>query len=403
MNLTTTADPMAGGADAVTGIGMDYLLALVGAFQTGDMITLTFTDSTTGLQTQVGAGWATGIQMQYVMTLNDKLYGVAGKTVYFCALADPITWNDPNAAGNGFKALSNSYGMTQDLAALSVYQGKIAAVGRNQVQIFSVDPDPANNGQPQVLPNIGTVAKETVRAVGDMDLYMLGDTGVRSVRVRDASNNAIIADIGTPIDAILQPLLASLTDDQKALACGIVEPTSNRYWVYVPKPDGSAGSIYVFSYFTSSQIAAWGTYNPSYAVAGVQTSFVPTKFCVFKGQVYCRAGDNIYQFGGSTNMVYDNCGASWTMPYVDMGAPGTRKQFESVDMAFEGTWTLKASADFASNVYKSLYANTAPSFQLGAIGWGVAGTHYSFQGVESGSGYARFASVVCHVKAGNEK
>jgi len=134
-----------------------------------------------------------------------------------------------------------------------------------------MDPDPTLNHLNQTLPNIGTVAPLSVQAVGDMDVYMLADNGVRSVRVRDASNNAIIADIGVPIDAIIQPLLASLTDAQKATGCGIVDPGSNRYWCYIPNPDGSAGLIYVFSYFRDAnpelQVEAWGAYAPTYQAA----------------------------------------------------------------------------------------------------------------------------------------
>lgn len=472
-NLTTTINSMSGGADSIQGIGMDYLFALSDAFQTGDQITLTFTDSLTGLQTQIGSGYVTGVQLQYLLTLNNKIYGITDDTLHFCAIGDATKWNDPTAAGNGFVQMSNNFGIKSDLKALAPYQGKLAIVGRQQVQIWNVDADPANNQQSQVLPNIGTVAKLSVQPVGDMDLYMLADNGVRSVRVRDASNNAIIADIGTPIDAIVQPLLASLTDEQKAAACGIVEPSSNRYWVYLPKSDGSTGYIYVFSYFSSSQIAAWGTYLPTYQVAvtapaanytdsvvtytgltigkryawlpganevsinygsgtltkegaftatqttaivtgtaatatftgalSVTTEFIPTQFFVYNGQVYARSGDNIFQFGGSDNATYDNCGMEWTTPYIDSGTPATRKTFTNIDAAFQGTWQVSGAFDYDVNSYRLIYQNTLSSFMGASIGWGVSGTHYSFKGVEAGSGYALFSSIMCHQQGGQEK
>ena len=61
--------------------------------------------------------------------------------------------------------------------------------------------------------------------------------------------------------------VGNLTDAQKAAACGCIEPSSNRYWCYIPMPDGSAGLIFVFSYFPSSQVSAWGAYLPTYQVA----------------------------------------------------------------------------------------------------------------------------------------
>jgi hypothetical protein len=442
---------------------------VTGGFLTGDQITISLTDSVTGVQTQVGAGFATGVQPTFCMTFNNKVYAIDSDGVYFCAIGDPLTWNDPAAAGNGFVKLANNFGMANDVLALAMYQGKMACVGRRQVQIWGMEPDPASNTQEQVLPNIGTVAKLSVQSVGDMDVFMLADSGVRSVRVRDASNNAIIADIGTPIDAILQPLLASLTEVQKAAACGCVEPSSNRYWIYVPQPDGSAGSIYVFSYFSSSQISAWGTYSPTYQVAitptllsyavtagnryawkpatgetsltcgsgasqivlksegaftapagataatvirsdagatatgafSLTTSFIPQKFSVLNGQVYCRStAGNIHVLGGTDNATYDNCGMEFITPYIDSGTPASKKQFIAIDAAFQGTWSVNAAFDFNVSKYRNLYNNTAPSFMNAAIPWQAFGTHYSFQGVEAGSGYARFASLMCHQQGG---
>jgi hypothetical protein len=451
---------------------MDYhlTLALPG---TGGEVTLTLTDNLTGTQTQVGFGNVTGVVPTFLTAFNNKVYALAGATAYFSAEELPTTWNDPTAAGNSFITMTNFYATPETLAACAPYQGSLLFVSRRTVQVWHTDPDPANYAPVQILPNIGTVAGLSVQPVGDMDVYMLADNGVRSVRVRDASNNAIIADVGTPIDQILKPLLASLTTSQKAAACGAVDPADNRYWVYVPTPSGAAGSIYTFSYFPGASIAAWGTYAPTYQAAvlapalnysgstvtytgltvgqryawlpganevsitnGTQvlkaegafvatattatvtgnaatatytgalsqtTSFVPTKFLTYQGQVWVRAGNALYQYGGASNQAYDNCGVSWTSPYIDGGSPGTRKQFESIDAAFQGSWAISASADYTAGAYKLVYNNTASSFLLQAIGWEAAGTHYSFSAVESSSEYALFSAILCHEMKANEK
>ena len=461
-----------GGVNALSGQGMDYHVTLALPSTNGE-VTLTLTDNLTGTQTQVGSGNVTGINPTFLSVFNNKVYALAGATAYFTAVDQPVIWNDPTAAGNGFITMRNYYSTPESLAACAPYQGSLLFVSRRTVQVWHVDPDPANYAPVQILPNIGTVAGLTVQPVGDMDVYMLADNGVRSVRVRDASNNAIIADVGTPIDAIVQPILSSLTDAQKAAACGIVDPSANRYWVYVPTPSGAAGSIYTFSYFPGASIAAWGTYAPTYQAAviapalnyssstvtytgltvgqryawlpgahevsitnGTQvlkvegafvatattatvtgngatatytgalsqtTSFVPTRFLTYQGQVWVRAGNALYQYGGASNQVYDNSGVNWTTPYMDGGSPGTRKQFESVDAAFQGSWAISASADYTTGGYKLVYNNNASTFLLQAIGWEACGTHYSFSGVESSSGYALFSAILCHDKQANEK
>lgn len=465
--------------NAFAGQGQDYnfTLSLTGA--SGGEFTIVLTDVLTGLQTQIGFGNVTGIVPTFIYTFGNKVYALAGATAYFTALDEPTVWNDPNAAGNGFITMQNYYSTPEDVVAIAPYQGSLLFCFRRLVQIWHTDPDPANYALIQTLPNIGTVAPLSVQPVGDMDVYMLGDNGVRSVRVRDASNNAIIADIGTPIDAILTPLLANLTDSQKAAACGIVEPSSNRYWLYLPQPDESAGKIYVFSYFPSSQIAAWGTYSPTYqnsilppaanytasqvtytgltigaryawlpganelsltcgtttlaksqsqtgegafiatattavvkgtgatvaftGALSLTTSFVPTKFVVFNGQVYARAGNALYQYGGASNTAFDNCGVLSVTPYIDSGSPATRKQFESLDVALQGTWAVGGSTDYTTQIYRTIYQNTVSSFLRTAQGWSATGTHYSLQMVESGSGYALFSSAAVHQKQANEK
>lgn len=277
MNISTTANAITGGVDPVDGIGMEYLFSFTGAFQSGDQVTLILTDNLSGYQTQIGAGYASGVIPSYCFTFNNRVFALGyspfvGSSAFFSALNEPVVFNDPNAAGNGFVTMTNFFSSPANLQAISPYQGKLIFANRDYCQIWNIDPDPASFSVSQTLPNIGTMAPDSVKAVGDMDVYMLYDSGVRSVRVRDASNNAIIADIGTPIDMLIQSVLATLTDAQKATSCGVVDPSANRYWLYIPTAadnpaTGVTGKIYVFSYFPSSQVAAWSTYSPTFQTA----------------------------------------------------------------------------------------------------------------------------------------
>lgn len=479
LNYYNTVISPTGGINAASGMGMDYnfTLSLTGA--SGGEVTITLTDTLTGFQTQLGAGNVTSQIPSYIFTFNEKVYALAGPTAYFTALEEPNVWNDPNGAGNGFETMSNQFSTSESLAAMAPYQGNVGFIFRRLVQIWHMDDDPALNDLVQTLPNIGTVAPLSVQPVGDMDIYMLADNGVRSVRVRDASNNAILADVGTPIDAIVTALLATLTDAQKATACGIIEPSSNRYWCYIPNADGSAGKIYTFSYFPSSQVAAWGSYAPTYQVAiaapatnysagivtytgltignryawfpgahevsitcgstvigttagvarqgafiatattavvtstgatvtytgslSLTTSFVPTKFCVFNGQIWARAGNMLLQYGGTDNNSYDNCGINWQMPFQDGQTPATLKQFNGIDVSFSGSWQISACADYLTQRFRLVYDFTSASFIRQSIGYVATGTHYSLSGVEASNGYAVFSSAMMHLKIADEK
>lgn len=274
---------MNGGADAAAGRGMNFSITLSGSWAVNDLFTLTFTDALTALQTQIGAGYVSGVAPTYVFTFGEKMYALARSSMYFSAVGSSIIWNDPNAAGNGFLTLSNTFGIAEDLEAVGVFQGKLAIASRNTVQIWSVDPDPALNARGQVLPNIGTFAKDSLQSIGDRDVIMLHDSGFRSLRPRDASNNASVIDIGTPVDSFVQAALQTLSEAEKATARGVVEPSANRYWCYLPAAGGAVGSIYVLSSFPGSQVEAWSTYTPSYLKGESTPAYViaPTSYLPF--------------------------------------------------------------------------------------------------------------------------
>lgn len=269
---------MTGGADAAAGRGMQYSFAVSGTWVSGETYSITLTDQLTAVQTQIGAGYVSGIVPLFAMTFQNKIYALAGSSVYFCAEAAATTWNDPNGIGNGFINLGNQFGVAEPLEAVGVYQGRLAIASRRSVQIWTMDPDPSQNAQGQVLSNIGTFAKLSLQAIGDQDIYMLYDSGFRAIRVRDASNNAIIDDVGVPVDSIVQSALAGLPAATAAKACAIVDPAANRYWCYIPGQGGAVGSIYVLSSFPRSQIEAWSQYTPNYSAGEGQTvtTFTPT-------------------------------------------------------------------------------------------------------------------------------
>ena len=131
--------------------------------------------------------------------------------------------------------------------------------------------------------------------------------------------------------------------------------------------------------------------------------FIPEKFVVYNGQVYARAGDNIFQLGGTNNATYDNCGVEFVTPYIDSGSPATIKTFEGIDAALQGTWSIYGAFNYDVNAYKKLYQNTLSTFIGASIDWGVSGTHYSFKGVETGNNYAVFSSIMCRQGSGHER
>jgi len=265
--IKTTFSTFTSGSNAGDGKGDTWRVSLGGTENASNQVEL---DVPSNFGTQVlASGDSIGQSPIFALTLASRVYYISGTSLFFSALEDPEEF-EAQGIGSGFIDMSNQYSDPESVNGLASYQGKLAVFGRRNTLIWQIDSNPANFKLAQILPNIGTVSPNSVQAVGDMDVYALADNGVRSLWVRDASNNAVISDIGTPIDKTLQAVLTTLTDAQKARSCAIVEPSSNRYWCFVPNTadtDNGVGKIYVFSYFPGSQIAAWSTYSPSYQLA----------------------------------------------------------------------------------------------------------------------------------------
>lgn len=409
--IATTAAPLSGGVTAVTGVAKRYRVEFTGTWAVNELFRLNLVATATAKTDLAGNGTVTGLQPTFAFTFDDKVNLLAGTNWYFSEVGNPANFNNPNTLGNSFIQLSNIFGNPEDITAMAVYQGRLALIARRTTQFWSVDPDPANYQRGQVLQNIGTVAKLSVQSVGDLDVYMLADNGVRSLRVRDSSNNAIIADIGTPVDEIIRGVLEGLTEAQRAAACAVVEPSSNRYWLYLP-----TGHIYVFSSFPASGIAAWTRYQAitnlqdyevlpvnvgsthvyttvigrkyfwlkqtgstsltcgatvlteaGYFTATATTAtviysnaptgeavydvtaaqFTPEKFVVQNGRVYARSGDNIYLYGGLNNQTYDFCAPQWDLPFLNAKTPATRKMYQGLDAICEGTWQVSLGTKVA--------------------------------------------------------
>ena len=387
LSLSTTIQAMGGGTDAVQGIGQDYLLTFgtvysALSFNQGDLLTLIFTDQATQYETQIGAGYVSGVQFTFCMTFNDKVYGLGlnsqgQSNVYCCAVDQPTVWNDPNAIGNGYVTLTNWYNGGEQLVAIAPFQGNLAFYSRYTIQVWSIDPDLDNWQKIQTLENIGTVSGNSVGGLGDLDNIFLSDSGFRSLRVRYADRNGTQNDIGSPIDEFVQEMLLGLTDAQKQLCCKATEPSSGRYWCFIPNAALNGGYIWVLSFFPSNKIIAWSRYTP---IDNNGATFVPEKFVIFAGQVYCTAGGFYYQYGGSNNNTYDTTVASIQIPFYDEKRPGHKKNALAVDVDVDDTcvWTVVGSPDWINNVFQDIGAAGQATFDNGVVGYEDVGTHFSF-------------------------
>ena len=317
----------------------------------------------------------------FVKTVGRKIYSVSGPNLHFSGTKQPTKFTT-DTTGAGFIDMSSIAAGLEDMVALAKYQSSVAVFGEKTTQIEYVDPDPALNREVQTLENTGTRYPNSVTKFGDNDIFYV-DSGVRSLRARDASNAAATTDIGVPIDTLVRAALKEVADDEVRVVTSCIEPSTGRFWLAVKD------QIFVFSYFGGAKVSAWTTYEPGFSVE---------QMVVFKQRVYVRSGNTIYVYGGlGSDEVFDDTVAEAWLPYLDANQPTREKAWVGMDAALEGQWSVAAAmqptdltTEDAVNVMFETSYNRDKLPQIGSS------THLSLRFRSQGSGQARLSAVVIH-------
>lgn len=378
--ISKNSKSFAGGVDGVTGRGKKVLIEVSGTPEVGDRFNVKL-----GLRNFGYVGKPTG-RVTALATLKQKVYAASDTIVFFCGIATPTRWETATDIGAGFINMSDEYSGGEKLTGLGVYQNNLAVFARWTTQIWFVDPDPVGNRQLQVLDNIGCIAAKSVVSVGDIDVFFLSDTGVRSLRARDSSNAAFISDVGTPIDPEVISVLRGLSEAEKAAACAVIEPEDGRYWLQV------GDRLFVFSYFAGAKISAWSNYP---------TTNRCVDLVVLNGRVYGRQQDHtLFLYGGANNDTYDATQVEVVTPFMDTGSPATFKQLMAIDMGIEGEWLVDVCSDPRNpNAYERVAQFNDPTYTLQSIPMGAYTTHFKLRLRSVGTGYARLSNVAVHYQS----
>lgn len=376
-NLTSTTKPMSGGSGGNPGAAKIVVVTVAGTFEPGDRFNIFVKDYNYGFVAKPSG------TVRSVFTFKSKVYATADTLLEFSGVNTPRDWDQDEATGAGFINMSNQFYGAEPLEAVSSYGQYLAIFARNTTQIWYVDPDPTGNRQQQVLANIGTVAPRSVVPIGDVDVFFLSDTGIRSLRARDSSNSAFVSDIGTPIDPLVISELRTLTDDEKRGAVAAIEPEDGRYILALGE------RLYSFSYFAGAKISAWSNYLPPARV---------TDMAVFRGRLWLRTEDNrLWLYGGDSNNEYDDTQVVAELPFLDARSPATGKQFTGIDLGIEGEWIVDICTDPANpDSYERVAQIDQPTFAMARIPIAAHSTHFKLRLRSVGTGYARLSNVAVH-------
>lgn len=235
--------------------------------------------------------------------------------VRYCKTGDPRDWTAASDAGFLPTGL-NSVGDRSTLA-LGKYKNQLVALSRDGAQVWNVDPDPTAMNLADIVENVGTSFPKTVQNVAG-DLYFLSDYGFRSITTLQLTNNLADVDVGSPIDSLVRP----------AIATPGVRPRSFYFYGTGQYLCAIGNRLFVYSISRTSKIAAWSQYFLS----------VPVDAFAELGQVlYIRSGNNVYRLSED---VFTDAGLQYEvlieLPYMDFKKPGILKQVVGVDVVVKG-------------------------------------------------------------------
>jgi hypothetical protein len=376
VKLNKTAQSLENGTDEIAGSGQVITVQVVGTFEVGDGFNLRLGESNYGYMSKPVA------PISFLLTLGKKLYAINDTLLQFSEIDNAEGWDTEFDLGAGFINMFNEFTGGERLSALATYGNRLGVFARRTIQIWTVDVDPSRNSQQQILNNVGTLAPRSVTSIGDVDVFFLADSGIRSLRSRDINNIAFSADIGNPVDELVIADIRTLGADASN-ALGVIDPTDGRYWLFL------GDKIYVFSHFASSKVAAWSTYEPGFTTTDVVTH---------DGRVWLRDDDdNLYLYGGEDNDTYDDCEVSGVLPFLSAGTPATLKSYTAFDAVVENEWAFTMGTNPEDAEARDEIGRLwAPSFDMRRLAVSGYGTHFSIAFSCAKDGYARLSNVIVH-------
>jgi hypothetical protein len=287
--------------------------------------------------------------------LRSKSYVAAGNTLFASAIGDPTNMT---GTGSGSVDLTTQGASIGGALALSEYFGRLVVFGRRSIMFWDVDPDFAAN---QYLRSIEDAIFSPRSAIpyGSGDVMYLTRSGIRSLQARDSSSEARVSDVGSPIDLEIreqiepdpndaEPLFGQESPDSSNapfynLANAIIHQESGQYWLAL------RDKIHVLSRYPSAKVLAWSSFDmPPVGAGGDDGPNGEIKgrwladWCPIGSTIAMRNfNDQVFVYGGLDGATYDTSEVEVVTPFMDMGRPGTSKDFRGIDLVCRGRWRVE--------------------------------------------------------------
>lgn len=280
--------------------------------------------------------------------MASKVFAINEDIVNYSATNNPLDWSTAQDAG--FLPIGLQAQGSQVATVLGSYRGNLVVWTASTLQVWSVDPDPANMALYDSLESLGSIWVNANTAVGN-DLLFLTNLGVRSVSIAAASTNLSAGDVGTPVDPLIRSLMGTDPDP-----LGFYVPGQGQYCLAFRQSSSTIVAVFTIN---GSKPFTWSTYEYPFKIEDV---------AILGGDLYFRAGDDIYQINESFDtddgtIIYGEL--EWN--FLDLGAQGVTKQMFGFDLVSEGSPEVAFGYDQLNRAVETAPYAVAPDTLTGGI------------------------------------
>ncbi len=293
-----------------------------------------------------------------IVSIAGKVFAPSkdGASVRFSATNKPRDWTTADDAG--FLPISHHGGGL--VTALAVYRGMLAVFTDSAIQIWKVDPDPAQHALVDITHGVGTQYPYSITSISG-DVLFLAYSGIRSLSQQSSSGNLSDLDIGSPVDALMSDLIKR---NANQTIRGHYSQSLGKFLLFVGK------EVLVYSFSKTSKLAAWSRWELPDVVTGAAE---------LMGKTYLRLGNQLVVLDADC---YTDMGINFPVKIV-MGAmifkaPGSLKRLAAMDAVVQGSADLRLGI-FENNAEEEveLFELTGDSRPWGTLPVGLHGTAFS--------------------------
>jgi hypothetical protein len=254
-----------------------------------------------------------------------RIFAPNSENVKYCAAGAARDWT--TASDAGFLPAGLQQDTSSTVKACGTFQDSLVVMFDNSAQIWTVAVDPASNALSKRIFGVGTTEPLSLASFFN-DLVFLSTFGFRSMTVQAQTNRIDDADVGVPIDPLVQADIATVaaTSDPEAVF-GVWISELGQYWAVMDV--GAYSKVWAYTFSRSSKIACWSEYIFPIEIKAITS---------LAGKVYLRSTDGLYevnplQYTDDSTLI----DVEIQMAFQDAKSPGVAKQIFGADYVTGGS------------------------------------------------------------------